>query len=93
LVTFAALAGFNYGGVLVLYAASVARAWGAARVGQVCGWLFSANIPAAAAPLVAGYCYDLSGSFRGVLAAIALLMTGGLLLVRGHRDLLESDTA
>jgi OFA family oxalate/formate antiporter-like MFS transporter len=90
LTFFAALAGFNYGGVLVLYAAAVARQWGAERVGQVYGWLFSANIPAAAAPMLAGYCYDRSGSFSGVLGAIALLMAGGALLIRWQRRLLQA---
>ncbi len=74
---FAFLAGFNYGGVLVIYASTVARKWGADKVGQVYGLLFSANIPAAVAPLVAGVAYDRTGSFTLPLWFLA----GGLILV------------
>jgi OFA family oxalate/formate antiporter-like MFS transporter len=35
LLVFALLTGFNYGGVLVIYASSAARAWGNRHVGQV----------------------------------------------------------
>ena len=74
LQVFACLTGFNYGGVLVIYASSAARIWGATSVGQTYGWLFSANIPAAVAPLVAGYTYDYTGSFFPALAGAGLIM-------------------
>ena len=73
---YALLAGFHYGGVLVLYAATVAGIWGHRHVGQVYGWLFSANIPAALAPLLAGMLFDRSHSF-----ALPLQVLGGLLLL------------
>ena len=73
---YALLAGFHYGGVLVLYAATVAGIWGHRHVGQVYGWLFSANIPAALAPLAAGMLFDRTASF-----ALPLQILGGLLLV------------
>ncbi len=66
--------GFNYGGVLVLYAAATARRWGAEGVGRLYGRLFSANIPAALAPLLAGIWYDRFGSFRGPLWIGAALL-------------------
>lgn len=78
LLAFALLAGFNYGGVLVLYASTAARIWGAPHVGQVYGWLFSANIPAALAPLVAGYVFDVTGGFALSLGAVALLLLAAL---------------
>jgi len=74
-------AGFNYGGVLVLYASSVAARWGGRNVGHVYGWLFSANIPASAAPILAGFAYDRTGSFTGPLLAIAVLLFVGATLV------------
>ncbi len=74
LLIFALLTGFNYGGVLVLYASSVAHRWGAAAVGQVYGLLFSANIPAALAPLAAGLIFDAVASFRPALWGIAALL-------------------
>ncbi len=71
---FAILTGFNYGGVLVIYAGSVARIWGAQNVASIYGWLFSANIPGALAPLAAGYYYDKTGSFTLPLVGIGLLI-------------------
>ncbi len=71
---FAAIAGFNYGGVLVIYAGSVARVWGADKVGSIYGWLFSANIPGAVAPLFAGYFYDKTGSFTIPMYSIAIII-------------------
>ncbi|MCK5825903.1 MAG: MFS transporter [Desulfuromusa sp.] len=71
---FAAIAGFNYGGVLVIYAGSVARIWGADKVGSIYGWLFSANIPGAVAPLFAGYFYDKTGSFTTPLYTLAVII-------------------
>ena len=71
---FAAIAGFNYGGVLVVYAGSVARVWGADKVGSIYGWLFSSNIPGAVAPLFAGYFYDMTGSFTIPLYTLGVLI-------------------
>lgn len=73
---YALLTGFHYGGVLVLYAATVAGVWGHRHVGQVYGWLFSANIPAALAPLAAGMLFDRTHSFT-----LPLQLLGGLLLL------------
>lgn len=68
--------GFNYGGALVIYASTVAHTWGAERVGQLYGWLFSANILAAGAPPLAGLVFDHTQSFAWPMWVIA-----GLLLV------------
>lgn len=73
---FAALSGFNYGGVLVLYASAAAAVWGADKMGPIYGWLFSANIPAALAPVFAGWCFDLHKSFT-----TPFLIIGGLLIL------------
>jgi OFA family oxalate/formate antiporter-like MFS transporter len=77
LVAFAALAGFNYGGILVLYASAAAERWGSERLSQIYGWLFSANIPAAASPIIAGAAFDRLGSFSPVLWGIGGLMACG----------------
>ncbi|BBO71326.1 MFS transporter [Desulfosarcina alkanivorans] len=79
LIAFAVLSGFNYGGILVLYASAAAERWGSERLGQIYGWLFSANIPAAAAPIVAGVAFDRMGSFTPVLWGIGGLMAAGAL--------------
>ncbi len=72
LFIFAGIAGFNYGGVLVLYASTVARRWGLQHMGQVYGLLFTANIVAAPGPMVAGFSLDLTGSFLPAFLLIAL---------------------
>ena len=92
LLVFAVLTGMNYGGVLVIYAASTARIWGAARVGQIYGWLFSANIPAALAPLAASYTYDYTGRFYPALAGISLVMLVTVVLVTRGRHRLGDAT-
>ena len=79
LMLFAVLSGFNYGGILVLYASAAAETWGSERISQIYGWLFSANIPAAAAPVLAGMAFDRLGSFTPVLWGIAGLMVCGVL--------------
>ena len=83
---FAILTGLNYGGVLVIYASTTARIWGADHVGQIYGWLFSANIPAALAPLAAGYTYDYAGSFFPALAGLGLIMLAAALLTARRGD-------
>ena len=81
LLLFAIFTGFNYGGVLVLYASSIARTWGSDAVGQVYGLLFSANIPAALAPLAAGMLFDITTTFTPALWGIATLMTAATVLL------------
>ncbi len=83
LILFAVLSGFNYGGVLVLYASSVAHRWGSDAVGRVYGMLFSANVPAALAPLAAGLVFDMTGGFTVVLWCLsALMICAAALLLR-----------
>jgi OFA family oxalate/formate antiporter-like MFS transporter len=77
LMVFAVLSGFNYGGILVLYASAAAERWGSERLSQIYGWLFSANIPAAVAPIAAGVVFDRMGSFTPILWGIGGLMAGG----------------
>jgi MFS transporter, OFA family, oxalate/formate antiporter len=84
---FAVLAGFNYGGVLVLYAATAARQWGAERVAGAYGWLFSANIPASFAPVLAGRAHDRWHSFALPLGVIAATMLVAAMLVLRSRSL------
>ncbi len=85
LLFFAAVSGFNYGGVLVLYAGTVARVWGSEKIGSIYGLLFSSNIPAALAPIFAGYVYDKMGSFTLSLVLISILMITSMILVLKER--------
>lgn len=87
LLIFSSLAGFNYGGVLVLYAGAVARIWGAQSVATTYGWLFSANIPGAVAPILAAFCYDKTGSFTLALWGIAFLILAAIVLLQWKQSL------
>ncbi|GAB6145837.1 MFS transporter [Desulfocicer niacini] len=78
---FALGTGFNYGGILVLYASSTALCWGDKRMGAIYGLLFSANIPAAVAPMAAGWIFDIGGSFFPVFAVIGGLLVLSVFLV------------
>ena len=75
LQVFALLAGLNYGGVLVLYASSAARQWGAHQVGHIYGWIFSVNALASLAPFLSGKAYDNWGNFT-----LSLYIAGGMAL-------------
>jgi OFA family oxalate/formate antiporter-like MFS transporter len=85
LLGFAIIAGFNYGGVLVVYAGAVAGIWGAQKVASVYGLLFSANIPGAVAPLAAAFSYDRTGSFLPALMAIAGLLLVSVILLQWRK--------
>lgn len=87
LYVFALVAGFNYGGVLVVYAGAVARIWNPEQVARVYGWLFSANIPGAVAPLAAAWSYDQLGGFSLPLGIIAGLILVGVFLVNRNASL------
>jgi len=76
------LTGFNYGGVLVIYVSTVTRVWGAEYVGQVYGWLFSANVPASLAPILAGLVYDRTGNFTPVFLFGGFLLAAAAALIR-----------
>jgi len=93
LLVFAFISGFNYGGVLVLYASTTARIWGVRHVGQVYGLLFSANIPAAISPILSGYGYDYLGSFTFPLAGSALMLIFAAFIVGKQRNILDSKMA
>ena len=85
---FSFLAGLNYGGVLVVYASSIAIIWGNEHVAKIYCWLFSVTILAALSPIAAGWAYDLWGSFRVPFLAIGVLLifTSALMIkARGTR--------
>ena len=81
---FAILTGFNYGGVLVIYVSSAARCWGADRVSQIYGWLFSSNILASFAPIIAGLVFDAFNSFTFALFGLALSLIAGALMIHSR---------
>jgi OFA family oxalate/formate antiporter-like MFS transporter len=68
---FAALIGFNYGGILSMHPALVARHWGRVHLPKIYGLLFVAHLPAALLPLLAGRVYERTGSFAPILTLCA----------------------
>jgi len=88
---FALTTGFNYGGVLVIYVSSASRCWGADRVSQVYGWLFSSNIPASFAPILAGLVFDTFQTFTIALMGLAGLLVACTALVHYKALLVNLD--
>ncbi len=80
------IAGFNYGGVLVIYVSSASRAWGAAHIGQVYGWLFTSNIPASLSPILAGLFYDRFHTFNGFLFILSGLLIAAAGMVHARPE-------
>jgi len=78
---FALLTGFNYGGVLVIYVSTVSRCWGADKVSQIYGWLFSSNILASFSPIVAGLLFDTFQTFTFALFGLAGLLIASTALI------------
>ena len=86
----ATLTGFNYGGVLVIYVSTASRCWGAERVSQIYGWLFSSNIPASLSPILAGIVFDTLHSFNFALYGLSALLIAGVVMVHKHSHRLNS---
>ena len=82
----ATLAGFNYGGVLVLYAAAAEKNWGTEQLPGIYGWLFSANIPAAIAPVLAGLNFDQTGNFSFPLILLSGLGLGAAIMIKVYSN-------
>jgi OFA family oxalate/formate antiporter-like MFS transporter len=85
------ITGFNYGGVLVIFVSSATRCWGAKNVGQVYGWLFTSNIPAALSPILAGFVFDTYQSFNLALYIAAGLLLAGAVLIWKNAPLINME--
>jgi MFS transporter, OFA family, oxalate/formate antiporter len=85
------ITGFNYGGVLVIFVSSATRCWGAKNVGQVYGWLFTSNIPAALSPILAGFVFDTYQSFNLALYIAAGLLLAGAVLIWKNASLINME--
>ena len=88
---FALLTGFNYGGVLVIYVSSASRCWGAERVSQIYGWLFSSNILASSAPIMAGFIFDTFHTFTFALFGLAGLLIAGVAMIHTKAAIVNRD--
>jgi MFS family permease len=78
----AALFGLSYGGITALFPALVGDFFGRIAIGAIVGFVFAvAGAPAAFGPLLAGYLFDFSGSYRSAFELSATLNLLALSLV------------
>ena len=79
LFVFATVYGFAHGGFFVVMSPLIAEFFGTASHGAIFGMMiFVSNIGGAIGPLLAGYVFDLTGSYRGMLWGLPLISTVGL---------------
>lgn len=76
--------GFSYGGGVVIFPALVGDYFGRASAGAIVGLIFAgAGGPAAAGPFLAGYLFDVTGSYRSsLLAGVAVNLAALALITR-----------
>ena len=82
LCVLAALAGFNYGGVLVVYASETANRWGSQHVGQIYGWLFSSHIIISFVPTLVPHSYKLYSSYRPAMFTLAAALFAAAIITQ-----------
>jgi len=79
LFVFAIVYGFAHGGFFVVMSPLIAEFFGTASHGAIFGMMiFVSNIGGAIGPLLAGYVFDLTGSYRVMLWGLPLISTVGL---------------
>jgi len=91
--SFAALSGFQYGGLLAMHPAFVARLWNRANLNRIYGWLFTAHLPATFMPSVAGWVFDRTGSLLPALLGIAVLVLIAALAILSLRSQISPGDA
>jgi MFS family permease len=82
LFVFAIVYGFAHGGFFTVMSPTVAELFGTVSHGALFGIvLFCGTIGAAAGPILAGYTFDLTGSYQPIFMAMTGLLAVGFLLV------------
>lgn len=88
---FAVIYGFAHGGLFTVMSPMVAELFGTGSHGLLFGTiLFSGTIGGSVGPLLAGYVFDVTGSYRVAFIALTALALMGLALIRSLR--LPTDT-
>ena len=80
---FAVIYGFAHGGLFTVMSPTVAELFGTGSHGLLFGMiLFSGTIGGSAGPLLAGYVFDVTGSYQVAFMALTALALIGLVLIR-----------
>jgi MFS family permease len=78
-LVFAVVYGFAHGGFFTLMSPLTAEYFGTASHGAIFGMIiFASTIGGAIGPLLAGYVFDLTGSYRALLLSLPLISSVGL---------------
>ena len=82
LFIFAVIYGFAHGGFFTVMSPTVAEFFGTTSHGQLFGMvLFSGTLGGAAGPILTGYIYDVTGSYRMAFILLTALVAMGFLLI------------
>ena len=82
LFIFAVIYGFAHGGFFTVMSPTVAELFGTSSHGQLFGIvLFSGTLGGAAGPIITGYIYDVTGSYRLAFMLLTALVALGFLLI------------
>ena len=82
LFMFAVIYGFAHGGFFTVMSPTVAELFGTGSHGQLFGMvLFSGTLGGSAGPILTGYIYDVTGSYRLAFILLTALVAIGFLLV------------
>ena len=89
---FAVIYGFAHGGLFTVMSPTVAELFGTGSHGLLFGTiLFSGTIGGSVGPLLAGYVFDVTGSYRMAFIALTTLALIGLVLIRTLRLPADAD--
>ena len=90
---FAAVYGFGHGGFFALFSPIVAGLFGTRSHGAIFGIVvFSGTVGGAVGPLLMGYIFDITYSYRIGFLVLLALSIAGLLLTTSLRPLIEGGT-
>jgi MFS family permease len=82
LFIFAVIYGFAHGGLFTVMSPTVAELFGTGSHGLLFGMvLFSGTIGGSVGPLMTGYIFDLTGSYRAAFIVLTALAIMGLVLI------------
>jgi MFS family permease len=92
LFTFAVMYGFAHGAFFTVMSPTVAEFFGTGSHGSIFGMiLFCGTLGGSVGPLLAGYIFDLTGSYRAAFVILTAMALMGLILVMFMRSMGLTD--